>query len=65
MHPSFSQLVTYMVCKQEQCVSNIIDVATDKPLSNVRRYGIKSNSGVLVPKVTWSMGDIDLPIFVI
>ena len=27
MHPSFSEWVAYMVCKQAQCVSDIIDVA--------------------------------------
>ena len=27
MHPSFSQSVAYMVCKQVQCVSDIIDAA--------------------------------------
>ena len=41
MHPSFSQSVAYMVCKQAQCVSDIIDASPRQPLSNVKQYGIK------------------------
>ena len=61
MQPNFRQSVTYMVCKQEQCVSNITELAPSNSFPNFKEYGIKRHSGVLVTKVTWSMGDMDLP----
>ena len=60
MHPSFRQSVTYMAGKQEQCVSNITELNRANSFPNFKQYGIKRNSGVLVPKATWSMGDMDL-----
>ena len=61
MHPSFRQSVPYMAHKQEQCVSDITELTPANSFPNFKRYGIKQHSGVLVPKVTWSMGDMDLP----
>ena len=61
MHPSFRQSVTYMARKQEQCVSDITELTPTNSFSNFKQYGIKRHSGVLIPKATWSMGDMDLP----
>ena len=61
MHPGFRQSVPYMAHKQEQCVSDITELTPANSFLNFNRYGIKRHSGVLVPKVTWSMGDMDLP----
>ena len=61
MHPSFSQSVAYMVCKQAQCVSDIIDAAPANHFPMSSDMGSSDIVGVLVPKATWSMGDMDLP----
>ena len=61
MHPSFRQSVPYMARKQEQCVSDITALTSANSFPNFKRYWIKRHSGVLFPKVTWSMGDMDLP----
>ena len=50
-----------MARKQEQCVSDITELTPANSFPNFKRYGIKRHSGVLVPKATWSMGNMDLP----
>ena len=61
MHPDFKQSDVYKTRKQQQCVSDITELTPANSFPNFKRYGIKRHSGVLVPKATWSMGDMDLP----
>ena len=61
MHPDFKQSDVYKTCKQQQYVSDITELTPANSFPNFKRYGIKRHSGVLVPKATWSMGDMDLP----
>ena len=62
MHPTFSQSVAYIVRKQEQYVSDIIDAAP------ANHFPISSDMGPRLLQVTWclkshgpSMGDMSLP----